>query len=100
MTDLVKRATPRADELTKEEYRVGAARLERLVTWLEPGAVCFVGLGGYRAAVNRKAQSGWQAEPFGGRPAYVMPNTSGINAHAAPAERSPRTSELAATPRT
>ena len=86
MTDLVKRATPRADQLTREEFRHGAARLERLVTWLQPRAVCFVGLSGYRVAVNRKAKSGWQPEPFGGRPAYVMPNTSGINGHATPAD--------------
>ena len=29
MTDLVKRATPRADELTRDEYRAGLARVER-----------------------------------------------------------------------
>jgi TDG/mug DNA glycosylase family protein len=86
MTDLVKRATPRADELTRDEYREGAARVERLVAWLRPGAVCFVGLGGYRDAVNPKAKAGWQAEPFGGRPAYVMPNTSGLNARVPPSE--------------
>jgi TDG/mug DNA glycosylase family protein len=86
MTDLVKRATPRADVLTREEFRAGAARVERLAAWLEPGAVCFIGLGGYRAAVDRKAESGWQARSFGGRPAYVMPNPSGVNAHVKPAE--------------
>jgi len=82
----VKRATPRADDLTRDEFRSGAARVERLVAWLEPGAVCFVGLGGYRAAVDRHAQTGWQPAPFGGRPAYVMPNTSGLNARVPPAE--------------
>ena len=82
MTDLVKRASPRADALTRDEYRAGTARVERLVRWLEPRAVCFVGLTGYRVAVDRKATTGWQPQPFGGRPAYVMPNTSGINAHA------------------
>jgi double-stranded uracil-DNA glycosylase len=86
MTDLVKRATPRADQLTREEFQHGAARVERLVAWLQPRAVCFVGLSGYRVAVDRKAQSGWQEQTFGGRPAYVMPNTSGINAHAKPAD--------------
>ena len=40
-------------ELTRDEYRAGAARLERLVAWLQPRAVCFVGLTGYRAAVDR-----------------------------------------------
>jgi TDG/mug DNA glycosylase family protein len=85
MTDLVKRATPRADELSADEFRAGAARVERLVRWLQPAAVCFVGLSGYRAAVDRRAQAGWQGEAFGERPAYVMPNPSGLNAHATPA---------------
>ncbi len=85
MTDLVKRATARADELTVDEYRTGAARVERLVRWLQPGAVCFVGLSGWRAVVDKKAVAGEQPDGFGGRPAYVMPNTSGINAHATPA---------------
>jgi TDG/mug DNA glycosylase family protein len=86
MTDLVKRATPRADQLTRDEYRAGTARVERLVAWLEPQAVCFVGLAGYRDAVDRNARSGWQPQPFGGRPAYVMPSTSGLNARVPPAE--------------
>jgi hypothetical protein len=40
-----------------------------------------VGLAGWRAAVDRKAVAGVQPEPFGGRPVYVMPSTSGLNAH-------------------
>jgi double-stranded uracil-DNA glycosylase len=82
MTDLVKRATPRADELSKDEYRAGAARLERLVHWLRPGAVCFLGLTGWRGAIDRTAVAGEQPGGFAGVPAYVMPNPSGINAHA------------------
>jgi TDG/mug DNA glycosylase family protein len=80
MTDLVKRATPRAHELTRDEYRAGLGRVERLVRRLQPGAVCFVGLAGWRAAVDRKAVAGVQPEGIGGRPAYVMPSTSGLNA--------------------
>jgi TDG/mug DNA glycosylase family protein len=81
MTDLVKRATPRADELSPEEYRAGAERVRRLVSWLRPAAVLFVGLAGWRAAVERRAVAGWQADGFAGVPAYVMPSTSGLNAH-------------------
>ncbi len=81
MTDLVKRTTRRADEVTSAEFRAGLARLERLVSWLRPGAVCFVGLAGWRAAVNRKAVAGRQPERIGGRPTYLMPSTSGLNAH-------------------
>jgi TDG/mug DNA glycosylase family protein len=80
MTDVVKRATPRADELTTAEYRVGMARLERLCAWLQPVVMCFVGLAGWRAAVDRKAVAGWQPAPLGGRPVYVLPSTSGLNA--------------------
>jgi len=81
MTDLVKRATPGAAELTADEYRAGLARVERLVTWLQPRVVCFAGLAGWRAAVDRKAVAGEQPDDLGGRPVYVMPNPSGLNAH-------------------
>lgn len=86
MTDLVKRATVGAAELQAVEYRDGAKRVARIVEWLEPGVVCFVGLAGYRAAVDRKAQPGLQPVAFGGRPAYVMPSTSGLNARTSRAE--------------
>ena len=82
MTDLVKRATPRSALVTADEYRAGAERVERLVAWLAPAAVCFVGLEGWRAARDRRAIAGWQDGGFGGRPAYVMPSTSGLNASA------------------
>jgi len=77
MTDLVKRATAASADLTADEYRAGAARVRRLVEWLRPGAVCFVGLEGWRVAVDGKAKAGWQPDGFGGAPAYVMPSTSG-----------------------
>lgn len=80
MTDLVKRATPRANALAAGEYRAGLARLERLCVWLEPEAVCLVGLAGWRAAAHRRAAPGWQERTLGGRPVYVMPSTSGLNA--------------------
>lgn len=86
MTDLVKRATVAAAELGDDEYRTGTARVERLCAWLRPSAVCFVGMAGWRAAVDRKAVAGVQPELFGGVPAYVMPSTSGLNAHSRPAD--------------
>jgi len=82
MTDLVKRATTGAAALTAAEYRAGFRRVERLVRWLGPAAVCFVGLAGWRAAVDRRAGAGPQPSGIGGRPVYVMPSTSGANAHA------------------
>lgn len=81
MTDLVKRATPGAAELSAREYREGLARVEAVVSWLKPGVVCFLGLAGWRAATDRKALAGVQGRQLGGRPVYVMPNPSGLNAH-------------------
>ena len=42
--------------------------------------MAIVGLAGWRAAVDRKATAGWQARALGGRPVYVLPSTSGLNA--------------------
>ncbi|HEY3238498.1 MAG TPA: methyltransferase domain-containing protein [Acidimicrobiia bacterium] len=80
MTDLVKRATSRADLLRTSEYAAGVERVRRLVEWLRPGGVVFVGLAGWRAAVDRQARPGMQPGGFAGVPAYVMPSTSGLNA--------------------
>lgn len=86
MTDLVKRATVAAAELDRSEYQAGLDRLTRLVSWLEPAVVCIVGLAGWRAVVDRTAQPGRQPRPLGGRPVYLMPNTSGLNARSRPAD--------------
>ena len=82
MTDLVKRATVAASEVQVEEYRSGLRRVDRLVGWLQPAVVGIIGLDGWRKVVDRRAVVGWQAQRVGGRPAYLMPNPSGLNAHA------------------
>ncbi len=82
LTDLVKRATRRADELSPADFRRGRRRLQRLVGWLRPGAVCVVGITGWRHAVDATATLGRQPPVLGETPVYVMPNPSGLNAHA------------------
>jgi len=82
ITDLVKRASVGAGEIDRAEYRAGMARIDRLARWLAPAALCMVGLAGWRAAVDPTAVAGLQDERVGGRPTYVMPSTSGVNAHA------------------
>ena len=99
MTDLVKRATPRANEVSVGEFRTGAARVERLVSWLRPRAVCFLGISDYRKIIDRQASLGWQSQPFGGQPAYVMPNPSGINTHVGVAELAEHLRSAATPPR-
>ena len=79
-TDCVKRATARASDLEPREYRSGIERVKGLVQLYRPGATCFLGLDGWRRAVDRAATAGWVENGFGGRPAYLMPSTSGRNA--------------------
>ncbi|MEE2767670.1 MAG: mismatch-specific DNA-glycosylase [Actinomycetota bacterium] len=81
MTDLVRRTTARAEEVDPQEFSDGFARVERLVGWLTPGATCFVGLSGWRLVVDRRAIAGVQPQQVGDRPVYLMPHTSGLNAH-------------------
>lgn len=84
-TDLVKRATAGAGEVEAREYRAGVERVAEIVRLHRPAAVCFVGLDGWRRAVDRAARPGWIAGGFAGRPAYLMPSTSGRNAGASAA---------------
>jgi TDG/mug DNA glycosylase family protein len=87
MTDLVKRATARADELDTREFVRGLDRLDALCRWLQPGAVCVLGITGWRAATgDRTARVGTQDRTLGGRPVHVMPNPSGLNAHTSVAD--------------
>ena len=81
MTDLVKRATKKAGELSTSEFQMGLARLELMVGLLEPDIVCVVGVTGWRAATGDSAAIGLQDRRLGGRRVYVMPNPSGLNAH-------------------
>ena len=80
-TDLVRRTTKRADEVSQGEFEAGFGRVSRLIEWLKPGIVCFVGLGAWRSVMNRKAVPGLQAQQIGRSQVYVMPHTSGLNAH-------------------
>jgi TDG/mug DNA glycosylase family protein len=83
-TDVVKRATARASALRRAEYASGMRRVEALVRCFAPAAICFVGLEGWRRAVDGRARPGWIRDGFGGRPAYLMPSTSGLNARTSP----------------
>ena len=52
-----------------------------------PGLVAVVGLTAYRTAFARpKAAWGLQPETIGGRPVWILPNPSGLNAHYKPAD--------------
>jgi double-stranded uracil-DNA glycosylase len=87
ITNLVARATARADELTDDEVRAGVQPLSRLVRrtrrrWGGPAYVAFLGISTYRVAFGiPRATVGPQPEPFAGSGVWVLPNPSGLNAH-------------------
>jgi len=86
ITNVVSRATARADELTNDELRAGGKRLEAKVKRWQPTVIAFVGIGPYRIVSGVKdAGVGLQKNLFGGRHAWVLPNPSGLNAHYQPA---------------
>jgi TDG/mug DNA glycosylase family protein len=82
ITNLVARTTATAAEVTREELVDGRRRLARLAHRYRPRAVAIVGIGAYRVAFGRpKATLGRQPETFEGALLWVLPNTSGLNAH-------------------
>lgn len=82
ITNLVARTTARADELTREELKEGAATLTALVARYAPRFVAVVGISAYRTAFARpKAVLGPQEERIATARLWVLPNPSGLNAH-------------------
>jgi TDG/mug DNA glycosylase family protein len=82
ITNLVARATARADELSDDEMRAGVPGLRELARRWRPRAVAVLGVSAYRVAFARpKAVVGRQPEPFEGALLWVLPNPSGLNAH-------------------
>jgi double-stranded uracil-DNA glycosylase len=82
ITNLVRRATARADELTADELRAGAAALVATVERVRPRVVAVAGITAYRLAFGvRRAVPGLQPELLAGAALWVVPNPSGLNAH-------------------
>lgn len=87
LVNLVSRPTRSADELAVDELRAGAVDLEDTVRAWMPRLVAVVGVVAYRMAFGRpRASMGLQDELVGGRPVWVLPNPSGLNAHYRPAD--------------
>ena len=82
ITNLVRRATIAAAELSPEELRRGRRELDRKVRRYRPRCVAVLGIGAYRAAFERpRAVMGLQAERIGPAALWVLPNPSGLNAN-------------------
>jgi double-stranded uracil-DNA glycosylase len=89
-TDLVKRATDRADELSDEDYRRGATALKRKLERYAPRIAWFQGTSAYQKylefaeGTKRKVAPGLQPERIGATAVFVTPNPSGANPAANP----------------
>jgi TDG/mug DNA glycosylase family protein len=88
ITNLVRRATARADELSSEELHEGGRRLLALVAERRPRVVAIAGVtafrhafGERRAASGRQPQTPEQQARWSGAALWVVPNPSGLNAH-------------------
>jgi TDG/mug DNA glycosylase family protein len=82
ITNIVRRATARASELTDEELRAGGLELVETIRRTSPRVVAIAGITAYRAAFGRRrAVLGRQPEPLEGADLWVVPNPSGLNAH-------------------
>ncbi len=86
ITNIVARATARADELTPDELIAGGQILAEKVATLRPRWLAVVGVTAYRTAFGRPgATVGPQELTIGSAPVWALPNPSGLNAHWSPA---------------
>ena len=82
ITNLVNRTTATAAELDAAELREGATRLLKTAERYRPACVAILGISAYRIAFDRpKAVLGPQAEQLGSSRLWILPNSSGLNAH-------------------
>ncbi|GAA0465189.1 mismatch-specific DNA-glycosylase [Paractinoplanes deccanensis] len=82
ITNVVARATARADELSPAELREGGEHLAEKARTFRPRFLAVLGVTAYRTAFARpKATMGLQPDEVGGVPVWVLPNPSGLNAH-------------------
>lgn len=82
ITNVVARASTAAAELSPAELQAGAAVLDDKVRRFAPRVLAVLGLGAYRTGFGRpRATMGLQPERVGGRPVWVLPNPSGLNAN-------------------
>lgn len=82
ITNLARRATAKASELTDAELREGGQELVALVERTRPAVVAVAGVTAYRVAFGRRrAVMGRQPDDLAGAALWVVPNPSGLNAH-------------------
>jgi TDG/mug DNA glycosylase family protein len=82
ITNIVARASARADALTPAELAAGGAILAGKVREFRPGWLAVLGVTAYRSAFGDKSvRVGPQPTTIGDTRVWVLPNPSGLNAH-------------------
>lgn len=82
ITNVVARATAKADELGAEEFREGGRLLREKVARLQPRWLAVAGVTAYRTAFgDKRAAIGPQERMIGDTRIWALPNPSGLNAH-------------------
>lgn len=82
ITNVVARASARADELADDELVAGGRTLHAKVKRFAPRYVAVLGVTAYRVAFARRgAVTGLQPDTIETAAAWVLPNPSGLNAH-------------------
>jgi TDG/mug DNA glycosylase family protein len=82
ITNLVARATATADELGASELRDGARLLEAKVAAVQPRIVAVLGMQAFRTAFGSpRAAPGPQSAQIAKSSVWLLPNTSGLQAH-------------------
>jgi TDG/mug DNA glycosylase family protein len=85
ITNIVARSTARADELSAAELVAGGQLLAAKVARLRPRWLAVVGVTAYRTAFGQlRAAVGPQDDLISSTHVWVLPNTSGLNAHWTP----------------
>lgn len=92
-TDVVKRATARASDLSQSEFAAGVTKLTAKLEHHKPRIACFHGVTGYKhvlRVLDPAAASptlGAQQLRIGATRCFLVPSPSGANAHFTPAEQ-------------
>lgn len=82
VTNLVNKATARADQLSQADLHEGGRLLVEKVAAYKPRCLAVLGIGAYRSAFGQpKAVLGQQDQDIAGASLWVLPNPSGLNAH-------------------
>lgn len=83
LTNLIEKPTRGSADLSRGDFEAGRRKLRAKILKVQPKFVAFVGLTAYRAyfGATGPIPSGLRNERIGRTRVFVLPNTSGRNAH-------------------